>query len=157
MAQVVGAILLNDLQGAKLKTGLKWAKLKTGLKWLLSGNAPANVIRGELLFKYEESPPFNYMLNRDHTICLSCDDTDIAPLNREGFLLLEAIDLASDRLATFGDKLEFGVNVEKGTAVHVTIPGLNLFVNEHVQAVVHYKGTIGNQPGIYFGVEILVS
>ncbi len=117
----------------------------------------ANVIRGELLLKYEESPPFNYMLNRDPYICLLCDDFAIAPLNREEFSLLEAIPMACDRLVAFQNKLEFGVNVKQGTAVHVTIPGVNLSVEEHVRATVHSKGNIGNQPGINFGVEILVS
>ena len=55
--------------------------------------------------------------------CLFCEEEDIAPLNIEEFLLLEAIKKA-------------------GSAVHVRIGGANIFNPHYVRAVIHYKGML---------------
>lgn len=84
----VGAILLVDLHGTK-------CNYQTGSATYL----PIDVLRGELLLEMkQESPPFNHALGRDASICLFCDEDDVAPLNKEEYLLLEAIQRPCDRL-----------------------------------------------------------
>ena len=153
----VGFILLNDLKGIKFD-GIA----RSALKKLFLGTAPhsyTNVLRGELLLglNQENYPHFNYVLFNDRNICLFCDEYDVAPLNREEFLLLEATKKPSDRLDTFNKKLEWGVKLKPGADVYISIPGANISSAEQARATVHYKGVVGKLPGINFGVEILVS
>ena len=150
-----GAILLKDVQGTKVD-----GVAKSTIKKLFTGSAtqsPANVLCGELLLRHTISDDYyNYVLSRDSSVLMLCDDNDIAPLNHEEFLLLEAIKRPYDRITAFR-RLEWGVNLKIGSAVSVTVPGDNLSVDKRARATVHYKGAIGNLPGIYFGVEIMVS
>ena len=147
--EVVGAILLKDVQGTK-----------STVKKLIIGGAtlsPMNVLCGELLLGHANDDCFNYMLSRDSNVLLFCDRVDVAPLNRMEFLLLEAIKKPSDRLTVFRTaKLEFGSSLEVGSAVCVTV-GDNFSVEKYIRAVVHYKGRVGTLPGVNFGVEILVN
>ena len=151
--EVVGAILLKDVQGTKLDGGAKSA-----IKKLIGGatQSPMNVLCGELLLGHANHDYFNYMSSRDSNILLFCDGNDIAPLNHMEFLLLEAIKKPSDRLIPFNEKLEFGSSLEVGSAVCVAV-GDNLSVVKIVRAVVHFKGKVETLPGVNFGVEILVS
>lgn len=156
-SETIGAILLNDVDGTKYD-----GRAKSVLKKLFtSGSAPhssVHVIRGELIFRTDfEDSPLNYELSRDSSICLFADGNDVAPLNREEFHLLEAIQRPFDRLAAFKNKLEFGVNLKEGCAVCVTLPGANISSPKRARAVVRYKGSMDSQPGIYFGVELFVS
>lgn len=149
-----GAILLNDLQGAKLDDGTISAirKFVTGTP----PYTPTNVLRGELLSEIKkELPFFNYVLYRDPNICLQCNENDVTSLTREEFLLLEAIMRPLDRLDAFTNKkLKYGVQLKLKSIVYVTLP------EDHSssprEAVVRYKGEIDTLRGIFFGVEILV-
>ena len=118
--------------------------------------SPVNVLCGELLVGHDNHDYFNYKLSRDTNVLLFCDNNDIAPLNNEEFLLLEAIKKPSDRLTAFETKLELGSSLEVGSAVCITVEE-NLGVEKYVRAVVHYKGRVGSLPGVNFGVEILVN
>lgn len=151
----VRAILLHDMDGTKLDSAAKSA-----LRRMFPRATPhslSNVLRGELLLGTKENPPFNYVLSRDSSVYLFCDEIDVAPLYGEDFSLLVAIKKPSDRLNAFTNKLEWGSQLKEGVAVHVTVRGPNLSVEESVRAVIHYKGEIGDVPGIQFGVEIMVS
>ena len=153
MEATVGAILLKDVQGTKCDGGAKSAIKK------FIGSAtqsPTNVLCGELLLGHANDDYYNYVLSRDSNILMFCDINDIAPLNHEEFLLLEAIKRPCDRLTAFR-RLEWGVSLKIGSAVFVTVPGDNLSLDKRARAVVHYRGTVGNLPGINFGVEIMVS
>ena len=153
MEGAVGAILLKDVQGAKCDIGAKSAIKK------FIGSAtqsPVNVLCGELLLVHANHDHYNYVLSRDSNVFMFCNDNNIAPLNHEEFLLLEAIKRPYDRITAFR-RLEWGVNLKTGFAVYVTLPGDNLSVQERTWATVRYKGAIGNLPGIHFGVEIVVS
>ena len=150
MEGIVGAILLKDVQGAKCDIGAKSAIKK------LIGSAtqsPVDVLCGELLLE-NDGDYYNYVLSRDSNILMFCDGNDTAPLNPEEFLLLEAIKKPCDRITAFR-RLEWGVGLKIGSAVSVTVPGDNLSVDKRARATVHYRGTIGNSPGIHFGVEIM--
>ena len=150
----VEAILLKDVQGTKVDRVARSAIMK-----LITGSAtqsPVNVMCGELLLRHTNDDYYNYVLSRDSSVLMFCDDNDIAPLNREEFLLLEAIKRPYNRITAFR-RLEWGVGLKIGSAVSVTVPGDNLSVDKRARATVHYKGTIGNLSGIFFGVEITVS
>ena len=133
------AILLHDMQGEK------------GRK-LFSRGVTVNVLCGELLSEHKETR-FNYKLHRDPAILLLCEEADVAALGTDEFLLLEAIVNPGERLETFKRNLSWGISLREGSVVHVNVPG----VNGGGRAVVRYKGKVGNQPGIFFGVELLVS
>ena len=150
--EVVGAILLKDVQGTK------FGRAKSAIHKFIGSatQPPVNVLCGELLLGHGNHDYFNYMLSRDKNVLLFCDGNDIAPLNHMEFLLLDAIKRPSDRLIPFNEKLEFGSSLEVGSAVCVTV-GDNLSVEKIVRAVVHFKGRVGSLPGVNFGVEILVS
>ena len=152
MEGTVGAILLKDVQGTKFNIGTKSVIKK------LFGSAtqsPVDVLCGELLLGHANHDYYNYVLSRDSSVLMFCDVDNSAPLNREEFLLLEAIKKTSERLTAFRTKLEWGVNLKIGSAVLITVPGFS--VEKRARATVVYKGTVGNLPGINFGVEIMVS
>ncbi len=72
---------------------------------------------------------------------------------------MEGIRKPSDRLEAFnGNKLELGESLDVGSQVYINLPGPDLSVAavERVRCVVHYKGRVGDLPGILFGVEIMV-
>jgi hypothetical protein len=152
-SETVGYLLLNDLKGTKIVDGMA----RSAIKKIFPGTTSVNVLRGELLLGMKHgNHQFNYMLFNDSSICLLCDEYDVAPLNSEEFLLLEAIKKPVDRLDTFNKKLEWGVQLKPGHAVYISIPGANLSVKNNARATVHYKGQVGKLPGINFGVEIMV-
>ena len=157
MEGTVGAILLKDVHGTKFNIG---TKLKAVIKKFIGSTrqSPVDVLCGELLLENATDDKYNYMLSRDSRVLMFCDTNyDTAPLNREEFLLLEAIKKPSERLTAFKTKLEWGVNLKTGSPVLITEPGDNLSVENRARATVHYKGTVGKLPGIHFGVEIMVS
>ena len=158
MEGTVGAILLKDVHGTKFDIG---TKLKAVIKKFIGSTtqSPVDVLCGELLLEFNATDDkYNYMLSRDSRVLMFCDTNyDTAPLNREEFLLLEAIKKPSERLTAFRTKLEWGVNLKTGSPVLITEPGDNLSVEKRARATVHYKGTVGKLPGIHFGVEIMVS
>ena len=57
-----------------------------------------------------------------------------------------------------GNKLELGEALGVSAQVYMNIPGpiLSVAAVERTRGVVHYKGRVGDLPGILFGVEILV-
>ena len=146
----VGCILLRDSPADKFDGGLKMR---------IFGGVPlhVNVLRGELLLGVEGSDLYNYALSSEESTCLFCDENDVAPLNNEEFLLLEAIKHPSDRLEAFNEnKLDWAAKLKAGVSVDVRI-GCNISYPDYARAVVHYKGMLKEQNGLYFGVEILVS
>ena len=149
--EVVGAILLKDSPAYKFDHGLK-KKLFGG------GPQHVTVLRGELLMGVDGSNHYNYMLSHEENTCLFCDENDIAPLNNEEFLLLEAIKKPFDRLEAFrSNKLEWAAKLKAGVSVDVRTGGDNISHPEYARGVVHFKGMLKEQNGVYFGVEILVS
>ncbi len=145
-------ILLKDVQGIKKNTG--------ALKKLLHRGAPhqnINILRGELIVAKQDDPSYNYQLWSDPNVLFYSEEDNVAPLSQNEFLLLEGIKKPLDRLVN-GDKLELGEALGVGSQVYVNIPGPDLSVAavERARGVVHYKGRVGDMPGIRFGVEILV-
>ena len=117
-----------------------------------------NVLNGELLVSYfHEGQPYNYQVQHDPNVYLTCEADTVAPLRPEAFSLLEAIKKRGDRLEAFRNKLDWGLSLHEGSQVSVTIPRDKPFVKHQAMAVVHYKGGKGKSPGTFFGVEILVS
>ena len=148
-------ILLCDTPGRKYD-----GVVKSTVKRYIPGATPhsqTNVLCGELLVDYyQEGQPFNYQVYNDPSVVLNCEVGIVSPLGEEEFLLLEAISRPADRIEAFRHKLEFGVNLQEGASVTVTLKGANLSAPPKARAVVHYKGRVGNQTGTLFGVEVLV-
>ena len=157
--EAIGAILLKDVPGAKIDGGAK-ALLKgafTGSPYL-----HVNVLRGELLIGthidgHVDGQHFNYMLSRDESVFLFCSEMDVAPLNGEEFLLLDAITQQWDRLHAFTSRLDWAIKLKQGMGVQVKIPVANISVPRYARGTVHYKGELDGEPGMMFGVEIMVS
>ncbi len=149
-----GYILLKDIQGIKRNTG--------ALKKFMHGRTPYQniyVLRGELMVAKQNDLSFNYQLWSDPNVLFYSTEDNVAPLSENEFLLLEGIRKPNDRLEVFnGDKLELGESLGVGAQVYVNIPGpsLSMAKVECTRGVVHYKGRVGDIPGILFGVEILV-
>ncbi len=149
-----GYILLKDLQGIKKITG--------ALKKLVHRGTPhqnINIPRGELMIAQQDDPSFNYQLWSDPNVLFYSMEDNLAPLTQNEFLLLEGIRKPSDRLEAFNsNKLELDYALVVGSHVYINIPGPNLSVAEveRPRGVVHYKGRVGDLPGILFGVEIMV-
>ena len=151
-----GAILLYDTLGTKFDGAVKSAFKKIIPR--TNPYSPVNVLCGQLLIKcqQDDQQALNYQLLCDPNVFLYCDKYTVAPLGPEEFQLLEAIKSHTDRLEAFRHKLDFGISLQQGHSVYVTIPGENLSVEPLARATVHYKGKIGNLPGVNFGVEIMV-
>ena len=149
--ETVGYLLLTDVQGTKIVKRYLTGKSKS----------PTRVLRGELLLGLQqENQQLIYQLSHDPTVHIVCDENDVAPLNFEEFHMLEAIQKPFDRVLAFNaNKLEWGLKLKQGSAIYIDIPGPgdNRSAAECARAVVHYKGQIGSQPGIQFGVELMVS
>lgn len=96
------------------------------------------------------------MLSRDPSIRLFCYPFEVKQLNREEFLLLEAINEPLNRLNAF-EKLQWGVQLKVGDIVSATLPEGNFSIIEHAKAIVRYKDVVEDLPGIHFGLEISVS
>ena len=150
-SSTVGYILLKDSRGTS----------KSIVKKYLPGANPYTeviVLRGELVTVKQSSSSeskCNYQLRRDPSVYVYSAIEDIAPLNQQEFLLMEGIEKPADRMEAFNNgKLDWGINLKQGFEVYVTLNSPNA---QYTTAVVHFKGEVGNVPGIQFGVELLVS
>ena len=149
-------ILLQDVHGHK-----RDGAVKSAIKKMTGGDqySTVNVLRGELVEQYATTElNSNMRLCRDPTICmsLSLDNLALAPLRTEEFLLLEGIELASDRFATFSNGgIELGMDLVPGSKVYVEMYGAG-HVKKHATATVQFKGKVQGLPGTTFGIEILV-
>ena len=149
-----GYILIRDTQGCKYD-----GMLKSALKNII-GNRPysyKNIIRGELLDAIKSEDGFNFALHLDPTVHLYCGEEEVAPLSMDEFLLMEGIQMIGDRLKAFTEgRLQFGLNLMKGSMVYVDVSGPNPAQRDYVVAAINFRGKVGDLPGITFGVEILV-
>ena len=157
-----GAILLKDLVGEKSESAL------VGVFKKVTGRSSAvNILRGELVEpisgdeltpRSEGQRPFNYRVKKDPAVLLYCNAQDIAPLGDKEFILLEAIQTPAARYEVFvsGDKLDWGCNLKPGDIVYVSIPGLTVLPNQRAAAVIRSVGGLHPEPGLKFGIEIMV-
>ena len=123
-------------------------------------------LRGELLIaipsdkivgRSDGTKPHNYRLVKDETISLHAETLDVALLDDDEFLLLEAITFQLARYEAFvSDKVGWGKRLKLGDGVHVTISGKTPTSYVNVSAIVRYVGPTTNHSGLLFGVEIMV-
>ena len=157
-----GAILLKDLVGEKTESVLVGV-----LKKFTGKSSTVNVLRGELVEpisgdeltpRSEGQRPYNYRVKKDPAVLLYCNAQDIAPLGDKEFLLLEAIQTPAARYELFvsGEKLDWGYNLNPGDTVYVSIPGLTVFPNQRAAAAIRSVGGLHPEPGLKFGIEIIV-
>ena len=157
-----GAILLNDILGAKAPTGIG-GRVKA---LIIQGGEQVNVLRGELVIRRPEEVPIQggkedslYQSHHDPAVTMWCKEVDVAPLSEIEFQLLAAIKLNQDRHKIFvsGDYLDWGTRVRCGDHVSVMLPSDSMSSTLQAIAVVKYVGELPNEPGIQFGIEIKVS
>ena len=148
-------ILLKDVQGFKAD-----GATKTVIKKMSDGDqySTVNVLRGELVEEYAMPElNFNMRLFRDPSICMILSPDDLVPLSAEEFLLLEGIQLASDRFATFRiGGIELGKSLVPGSEVYVEVYGAGHVNSKQARSTVQYKGKVQGLPGTMFGIEIMV-
>ena len=154
-----GAILLKDLVGERSGSSL-FMKVtgKSSAVNVLRGELVEPIPGEELIRRSEGQRPYNYRVKKDPAVLLYCDPDDIAPLADKELVLLEPIQTPAKRFDVFvsGDKLEWGCNLIPGYTVYVSIPGLTVFPSQHVRAVIRYVGGLPSEPGLWFGIEIMV-
>ncbi len=147
-----GYILLKDTQGIKKNTST--------FKKLVHGETlNINILRGELMIAKQDDPSYNYQLWNDPNVLFHSSEDNVAPLSQNEFQLIEGIRKPINRLEAFmSNKLELGDALGVGSQVYVNLPGPNLSAAkvECARCVIHYKGRVGDIPGIIFGVEIMV-
>ena len=155
------AILLKDSPAEKANTSFT-GTVKNFLSRKYSSVA---VVRGELLVPIPENEitprsdgqtPHNYRLKQDPTVTLFCKEDDIAPLTNYEFLLLEGIKSHMARFDVFSNQLDWGSKLKPGDAVYVGLPTQHAVPVHYAEAVIRYVGALKTEPGIQFGVEIMV-
>ena len=158
-------ILMVDVEGEKVMGGVA----NTAKKYLLGTEKreTIKILRGELVnpiapqVQYDGKPPHNYCLQRDHNTTFYSIEDDVSPLAYRDYKLLEAIESAGDRYATFSgvNKLDWGAKLKEGDEVYVRLssPHSNPDSAEWSLAKVEYKGAVKSLPGTIFGVAIMVS
>ena len=137
----------------------------------LFGAPPCNVLRGELAVKIPEKarndgkPPHNYQTvytdQPPATFYDSNDESDIAPLFGEQYLLLAGVKSKEDRYKLFvNGTLDWGITLKINDAVQVSLNNLQAADTESTPkttAVIQYVGPMKGEVGIMFGIEIVVS
>ena len=152
-------ILLKDVQGFKAD-----GAVKAVIKKLTGGDlySTVKILRGELVEEYPMPElNFNMRLCRDPTVCMFVSEEGshaLAPLSAEEFLLLEGIEQASDRFATFSNGgIDLGMDLVPGSKVYVEVYEAGHVNSKQARATVQFKGKVQGLPGTMFGVEVLVS
>ena len=137
----------------------------------LFGSPPCNVLRGELAVKIPEKsrndgkPPHNYQTvytdQPPATFYDSNDESDIAPLFGEQYLLLAGVKSRQERYHLFvNGTLDWGTSLKINDAVLVSLNNIQAADTESTPkttAVIHYVGPVKGEAGIMFGIEIVVS
>ena len=146
----VGYILLTNVTGLRLNHGGCLNRL-----FRYSSTSDEYISRGELITA-KEKPSSDYQLYHDPSISLSCKLDGIAPLNRQEFEILEAINSPVDVMSVY-NLLDWGVSLKPGSIVYVKIFADDHTEPEHARAIIRYKGEVKDHQGTVFGVELLVS
>jgi ubiquitin thioesterase CYLD len=176
-----GAILIQDVQGMKSPKGIGGV-VKGFVKDLFTaqgGYEKVHVLRGALVFPQElpqsgtgvggeegdqEQRPY-YVLH-EPSITAFCNALEIAPLDQRDYQLLAGVQSQENRHRLFiadgaeprvADGLEWGSQLKVGDHVNVTMltPHAHPTHPPLAVAVIRYVGSLPDQLGIHFGVEIL--
>ena len=153
-------ILLRDKQGEKASDDLFD---------ILFGDAPCNVLRGELAIKIPEKPridgqPHNYQTvytDQQATFYDENENSAVAPLFNKQHLLLAGVKSNDARYQIFvTGKLEWGSSLKINDPVQVSLKipqATDTGGTIKSTAVIQYIGPVKGLQGITFGVEIVVS
>ena len=150
-------ILLRDVQGLKSGKSISVARKQK----------PCSIEKGELLQALpthnkgstDEALPHNYYCSINNAIAtLYADEGDVAQLSERKFELLEAIQKPRDRHRVFTTEgwLDWGAELTEGSTASVALEGTTAGTQFYTGVVVRFVGKIGNNPGLRFGVEIMV-
>ena len=143
-------ILLYQCLGKKREKGL-----------LKSGSTKIEVLPGTLLRFIDVDRgsvvPKTFLLETldPENIEIHCDQDKFKEVKDEEYDYLVSIPTCNERLNVFYNKewLQEGVGLQIGDSVEVSIKGVSV----DVLGIIRYKGHVSDVPGIYFGVELIVS
>ena len=147
-----------------LRTDVPIGKTNNFLKnWLLTLNAD-HVLKGELLVKGNnphDGSHAMYSLASDRSKKVSCINNDVAPLSKDDYEWLAAIQKPIDRFIIYTRQGKFEVvkKLQVGERVWVSLPasdGTPLLSSFCCQATVQYIGPLQDMPGRWVGVELKV-
>ena len=149
------AILLQDASGYKESKSM----FTYG-----SNFSSRHIMRGTLLIKLSHDeikelsqqktvyvPMFNFKVHGEPSIKVYCNAHVVYLLNYKQKELLLAISSVTDRSDAV-HKVEWAEKVTVGSEVYVTIPSYYITP----KGVIRYTGKLPGEPGIKFGVELLV-
>ena len=141
------------------KLGYKYDSVVKHLvkRFFRTPQSTVRILRGELLKEYHhDDKRYNYVLQKDPSVFLTCADEDVAPLftNKE-FMLMEGIEKQVDRFSAYcNGMIDLGMSLEHGSRVFVNE---NYGTEQLIRATVHYIGEVQGYQGFQFGVELTVS
>ena len=146
-------LLLKDAQGARSGKKKGLLKLTPSL---------GTVCRGELLLKdkvtqYKDGETaHNFKAASDPSVTLRCTEDDVAPLSSNQFHLLKPIKSREACYNAFQKGLlDWASKLKKDDLAYVILL-TNLVQEQYVLVVIRYIGSLQTEPGIWFGVEIVV-
>ena len=147
-------ILLEDTIAYKQTS--KWAILTTKVF------TEEHIVRGSLLITLTDgevtetswyfTPPLHYKKYSDDSIKLRCKPEQVLQLNDQQFNLLLGVKLPFDRYKAL-KILSWAEKVCAGFGVNVTIPT----IPNPVRGIIQYIGSLPDEEGTKFGIELLVS
>ena len=121
-----------------------------------------HIVRGSLLITLTDSEvtetssyfttPLNYKKYSDDSIKLRCESEQVLQLNDQQFDLLLGVKLLFDRYKVL-NILNWAEKLRAGFGVNVSIPT----VPDPVRGVIQYIGTLPDEEGTKFGIELMVS
>lgn len=134
--------------------------------WLSSSYGDERLLKGSLLVELtgaegrdgreSRSPyaniPFNYKKYSNDSIKLFCKPEQILQLNDKQFNLLLGVKYYSNRYKAL-NILHWVEKLKVGNAVNVAIPT----IPQPVRGIIRYIGTLPDEVGTKFGIEMLVS
>ena len=150
-------MLAKDLPAKRATSQLGGLRTSKKVITALKGELLVAIPSHDRVPRKDGKKPRNFRLVRDTTVTLRAEAEEVAPLDREDFLLLEAIKSAHSRFDTYisADKMKWALSLKEGSEVSVVM-------NHEVpqicsRAVVRWVGELeGKERGTVFGVEIMV-
>ena len=122
---------------------------------ILSHRANVVIAQGALLLADSRPGPFSYMLYNDPQVGVRCSDADVTLLDLPGLQMLEGIQKLDTRITVLqSGQLAFGRDLVPGSKVAIAMAKTR---TGYAIGTVRFKGTVGNRPGITFGLELVVS
>ena len=151
-----GALLLADSWGEK---GGSWINLKKKKEqFVMKGTLLLAIPEKNASPRNDGKPGHNFHVFKND-ISLYCPEENITPLTNYEFQLLGGMKTCTARYQAFLDGiLEWGCKLKVNDVVYVALPSKQVIPNTaRCQAEIRWLGTLPDEEGIKFGLEITVA